>query len=328
MRGSSRTGRVHHADHQSHADRRHIDGRGRVARRPVDRDRSARQSVGPSLSRRRSQTNYTRPGRSAPADVVARQRSDRVPGLRRWDVAHLSDFTRRRRAQAGDERHVRRPRARLVARRPADRVLVGPRRRRLHDLAGDCRDRRSGSGQHARGLDAVLVAQRSGRPVRLARPARVHRVRRRVDAGPVCRRHATARAAGAIGEGRPDAIGARVRPEQRAGGVCKPRRTVRRRPARHEDGRRVSVSTAVAAAQRNPVHGGRPHQASIDRHRDGRRHSVQSQCQVAALDVYDRAPPARHHRAAACHRYRESGGGAQRPVDRIRSFRSAACRSA
>ena len=96
-------------------------------------------------------------------DLVSRRPIDRVPGLRRWRVAHLCDCARRRRGEGDHQRRVRRSRARLVARRIAHRVLLRSLRRHHDHLGG----RRSppaavAAGQQARRLDAVLVTGRSG----------------------------------------------------------------------------------------------------------------------------------------------------------------------
>ncbi len=84
--------------------------------------------------RRRGEADHARAARGAPADLVARQPVDRLPGLRRRRLAHLRDPARRRRREGDHERRVRRSRAGLVARRIAHRVLVGSLRRHHHHL--------------------------------------------------------------------------------------------------------------------------------------------------------------------------------------------------
>ena len=183
---------------------------------------------------RRREADYARVARSAPADVVARQPIDRIPGLRGWDVAHLRHPERGRRSQG------RSPAATSTIESPHGRTMDRASRSRPIDMpasppSGPSPSLPARCGSWAtRRLDADLVAERTRRCVRLGRRCR-------------SRRPARADAWTVGGELRTAASGDRHRPEERRDAVGRGL----------GPGREPSWRTSPAAAcSATPRHGG------------------------------------------------------------------------
>ena len=159
------------------------------------RHRSAGRTVGAADRRRHGDAHHRRIRRRAPAGVVAGREDDRVPELSRRHVAHLDGGRRRLGSEGGDQRPVRRSRAALVARRIADRVLVGSQRQL----------RRLGARTSRRGA-VRQITTRCGQRLLSGVVARRPRDRVRVDAEPragrVCHRALDGRGAPGRGVGR------------------------------------------------------------------------------------------------------------------------------
>ena len=268
-----RAGRAHHPPDRSHAHRRHVDGGG--GRRPIgDRSRSICSAALWMLPIRggEAEAHHARAARSAPADLVARQPVDRVPGLRRRHLAHLRDHRATAATpKAVTQRRVRRPRAGVVARRIAHRVLVGSLRRHHDDLGGRCRAAAS-CGASARATAAMPTWSPNDRRDHVRRrddrersgPADV-----RERARPLGGEHATA-ASGLVADATRERHAGRrgVEPDGTdlahtlAGGTLSVVNG-QRRAAADEDV--LPVPPAVDLAHRVHLHRRRPHQAAIAR---------------------------------------------------------------
>ena len=112
--------------------------------------------------------HHARTARSAPADLVARQPIDRVPGLRRWRLAHLRDSARRRRGEGDHQR-----RCSTIASRRGRTTDRASRSRRIATAASRRSGRsRSRAARCGRSAHATAGCRPGRRTIRRSRSSR------------------------------------------------------------------------------------------------------------------------------------------------------------